>query len=363
MTGSAIPLYRSMAEIILYTLGLLMVTATLLPLIDLDRWWVRVFDFPRLQIAFLLAVVLAAYIALRNESSAWEYVFIAAASGCLLYQAYRMYPYTPLARRQVQPSRSTDPSAAFSLLFANVLMTNRNSEGLLRLIERYDPDVILTVECDSWWERQLAGMVRSHPYTVLQPQDNTYGMLLYSRLDLRNAKVQFLVQNDVPSIHASMRLRCGVEVELRCLHPRPPVPNENPRSTERDAELLIIGKEMKQNQVPAVVLGDLNDVAWSQTHDLFRAISGLLDPRIGRGFYHTFNAKWPLIRFPLDHFFHSRHFRLVDFRRLPKFGSDHFPVYIKLSFEPDAEEQQEPEAASADDRRAAQEKIQAARSR
>jgi endonuclease/exonuclease/phosphatase (EEP) superfamily protein YafD len=141
------------------------------------------------------------------------------------------------------------------------------------------------------------------------------------------------------------------------------VPNYNPRSTERDAELLIIGREMKQKQVPAVVLGDLNDVAWSQTNDLFRATSGLLDPRIGRGFYHTFNAKWPLIRFPLDHFFHSRHFRLVDFRRLPKFGSDHFPVYIKLSFEPDAEQQQEPVTASADDRRAAQEKIQAARSR
>jgi hypothetical protein len=63
-------------------------------------------------------------------------------------------------------------------------------------------------------------MVRSHPYTVVQPQDNTYGMLLYSRLVLPNAKVQFLVQDDVPSIQANMRLRCGAEVELRCLHPR-----------------------------------------------------------------------------------------------------------------------------------------------
>jgi hypothetical protein len=56
-------------------------------------------------------------------------------------------------------------------------------------------------------------------------------------------------------------------------------------------------------------------------------------------------------------------FRLVDLRRLPKFGSDHFPVYIKLNFEPDAEEQQEHMKASADDRRAAQQKIRAAESR
>jgi endonuclease/exonuclease/phosphatase (EEP) superfamily protein YafD len=104
----------------------------------------------------------------------------------------------------------------------------------------------------------------------------------------------------------------------------------------------------------------LNDVAWSRTNYLFQNISGLLDPRIGRGFYHTFHAKLPLIRFPLDHFFHSNHFRLVDFRRLDYFGSDHFPVYIKLSYEPEAEIEQEELTATESEKTEAREKIDAA---
>jgi endonuclease/exonuclease/phosphatase (EEP) superfamily protein YafD len=182
-------------------------------------------------------------------------------------------------------------------------------------------------------------------------------MLLYSRLELVGAEVKFLVQDDVPSIHTRVRLRSGQEVELRCLHPRPPFPTEDEKSTERDAELLIVGKETKRMNSPAVVLGDLNDVAWSHTNYLFQDVSGLLDPRIGRGFYHTFHAKYPFIRFPLDHFFHSNHFKLVDFRRLAYFGSDHFPVYIKLSYEPDAEERQEELDADGSQQEEAQEKI------
>jgi endonuclease/exonuclease/phosphatase (EEP) superfamily protein YafD len=342
---------------VLIVVGLLMIAATLLPLSRLDDWWIRIFDFPRLQITLLLAGTFCAYWFVREDPNAAEQVFLALLTGCLLYQSYRMYPYTRLARTQVKPSSRLQKDATFSLLFSNVLMTNRDAERLRGLIREYDPDVILTVETDDWWRAQLVEFERSHPHCVLQPQDNTYGMLLYSRLELRNAQVKFLIQDDIPSIHACLKLRSGQELELRCMHPRPPAPGESDRSTERDAELLIVGKEIKAKQAPAVVFGDLNDVAWSHTNDLFRRISGLLDPRIGRGFFHTFNAKWPLIRFPLDHVFHSRHFRLVDFRRLSKCGSDHFPVYIKLSFEPEAQAQQEQVHASPEDKHEAQEKI------
>jgi hypothetical protein len=86
----------------------------------------------------------------------------------------------------------------------------------------------------------------------------------------------------------------------------------------------------------------------------------LLDPRIGRGFYNTFDARYPIMRFPLDHFFHSNHFRLITLRRLPYFGSDHFPMYIALSYEPEAAREQKAESPSTEDMREANEKIQRA---
>jgi hypothetical protein len=80
-------------------------------------------------------------------------------------------------------------------------------------------------------------------------------------------------------------------------------------------------------------------------------VSGLLDPRIGRGFFNTFHARIPVLRFPLDHVFHSNHFRLLELRRLPRFGSDHFPVLVALAWEPEAvREQEAPEADRAQER-------------
>lgn len=347
-------------KIVLLGVGLLMVAATVLPLLRKGAWWIRVFDFPRIQITFVTAVALSAYVLFALEWGAWGVVFAASLAACLLYQFYMMFPYTPFASKQVQQSRKTAGDSSFSLLFANVLMSNRNAARLRELIREADPDIILTVEADGWWTEQLRELEQTHPHVVQRPQDNTYGMLLYSRLELVGPEVRFIIQDDIPSIHTRVRLRSGQEVELHCLHPRPPFPTEDTSSEPRDAELLVVGKEIKGKDVPTVVLGDLNDVAWSHTNYLFQDISGLLDPRIGRGFYNTFHARYPFVRFPLDHFFHSNHFRLVDFRRLPYFGSDHFPVFIALSHEPDAAREQEELQADANEVEEAEEKIEQA---
>ena len=343
-------------KLVLVGIGVLMILVTVLPFLRKDEWWIRIFDFPRLQITLITAVVIATYLPFRGDSVA-EHGFLVALILCLIYQGYMMFPYTRLSPKQVQWSKNAANDSSFSLLFANVLIENHHADRLKEIIKRADPDLILTAETNLWWREQLKEFDRTHPYVVAQPQDNSYGILLQSRLELINPQIKFLVQDDIPSIHARVKLRSGIEVELRGLHPRPPVPEEDGRSTERDAELLVVGKEVKGKKDPIVVLGDLNDVAWSRTNNLFQDISGLLDPRIGRGFYHTFHARYPFIRFPLDHFFHSNHFRLVELRRLPYFGSDHFPVCIKLNYEPDAEKEQEELHADQSQKEEAEEKI------
>lgn len=350
-------------RLILTVLGIIAVATTALPLIKSDRWWIRIWDFPRLQICFVLLITVIGLAAL-TVTAGWatpDAALVSVAAASLLYQSYMMAPYTPFAERQVEDSLNARSDSSVSLLFANVLMSNRNSRALLDLIREADPDIILAVETDEWWRGQLTELQSSHPHNVLQPQDNEYGMLLYSRFPLSNPTVKFLIDDEVPSIHATVYMADGQAVELRCLHPRPPFPTEDETATDRDAEVLIVGREIKERVPgPAIVFGDLNDVAWSRTNYLFQNISGLLDPRVGRGFFNTFHASYPFIRFPLDHFFHSNHFRLVDFRRLPAFGSDHFPVYIKLSLEADAVVVQEELEASIEEVVEANVKIEAA---
>ena len=345
-----------------WILGGVAIVATLLPLLRQTAWWIRVCDFPRLQIVAALALSLVAALALPRLPG-WGHVAFA---GCLvvalLYQASRIWPYTPLHREQVAAASRppTDTANHLSIMVANVLMFNRDASRCLGHIREMQPDIVLAVETDDWWLSQLQRIEVDYPYTCHAPLPNTYGMLVFSRLPLREPQIRYILDPDIPSFHGCVELPSGVVVNLHFLHPKPPAPQESKTSTRRDAELLVVGKVIQHHKGPTIVAGDLNDVAWSHTSELFRRISRLLDPRIGRGLLPTFHADHKLLRWPLDHVFHSAHFRLQDLRRLTHIGSDHYPIYIRLSYEPDGWQHQERqlEHADADDHREAAEKIE-----
>lgn len=350
-------------DVVLLALALFLIVATLLPFVRAGAWWIRVFDFPRGQVAVAGFVVAVLYGVLGDGPQGWEYAVLAALAACVVYQVVRIFPYTRLARRQVAGTPDDEArhgGAAFTLLIANVLMDNRAADRFLDLVRAHDPDLILTVETDGWWAERLRMLDDAYPHTVKVPLDNTYGMLLHSRLELIEPEVAYLVQDDIPSIHTQVRLPGGETFRLHGVHPRPPYPAEDDDTTDRDAELLVVGRAVKAHGGPAVVAGDLNDVAWSHTTHLFQRVSGLLDPRVGRGMYSTFDARNPVLRWPLDHVFHSEHFKLVDLQRLPAWGSDHFPMLVRLRYDPSAPAEQDAPEADGDDHEEAAEKIEKA---
>ena len=345
-------------EITVLLLAALLATATFFPFVRHEAWWIRVFDFPRIQILSVGLIALglcAVYWDLRTWQGTMVFGTIVAA---VLAQAVSIFRYTPLAGKEVLSSTNSDPNSLLSLLVANVLMSNHHTDRLVRLIRDYQPDVVLLLEPNAWWERKLRVLeTAGYTYTVKEPRENKYGMLLYSRLPLRNAQVRYLLKPEIPSMRMEIQLRTSVWVLLHAVHPEPPSPTGANSSLPRDAELLMVAREIKDRRQPTIVAGDLNDVAWSHTTTLFQKISRLLDPRKGRGMFNSFHAKIPLLRWPLDHVFHSDHFLLDDIRRLPAFGSDHFPVYLRLSLQSEAEIIQEGPTADAGDAEVAQEKI------
>jgi endonuclease/exonuclease/phosphatase (EEP) superfamily protein YafD len=344
-------------RIIIPILSATALIATALPLIPSDLWFVRIFDFPRLQISFLLITALISAVCFLDKGNPGNWILSGLLVAAIIYQATLIFNYTFLAKKEVLDSNSLDESNTISLLIYNVYMKNDNYKGFFDNIKSCNPDVILALETNKRWAEEIEKLKEKYPYFVEHPLENTYGMILFSRLELIDPEVKYLIEKNIPSIHSGVKLRSGLIVKLYAVHPKPPVPTETTASTERDAELVLVGKQAKNFDGPTIVAGDLNDVAWSYTTRLFQRISGLLDPRVGRGFYNTYNAKIPLIRWPLDHVFHSDHFKLKKLEILPNFGSDHFPVYVHLSYEPEAEYQQHEKSPQGDDIEEADEKI------
>lgn len=322
--------------------GILGIVLTVKPFIRNANWFIRLGDFPRLQILVLLVFSLFLYAFGFDFGSFFDYLFALALFGCLIYQIASILPFTFFYRKEVQSAKAADDDDTnLSLLIFNILMENQQFEQILRLIETFNPDVILLAEPNDWWAEKLAPLKSNYPNLVAHPLENRYGMMLFSRFPLHDTEIQFLIQDDIPSIHTQIKLKSGASVALHGVHPRPPAPEEGGRSTERDGELLLVGKAVRESNLPCIVAGDMNDAAWSRTTKLFKRVSGLLDPRVGRGFYNTFHADYRFFRVPLDHIFHSHHFRLIHLERIANScGSDHFPVFVKLSLEQDATAEQ-----------------------
>ena len=229
---------RKVLKTLLAVLSLLFITATALPLIREDDWWIRIFDFPRAQIAVGALITGVIFLFFYNKKSVFENALLGVLIFCVIYQAYRIYPYTPLASPQSLKSEDNNPDIKFSLLVSNILMYNRNAEGYLEVLRNAKPDIICVLEPDKWWEEELRALEKDYPYTTKYPLDNTYGILLYSRLKFVTSQVNFLIEKNIPSTLSTVELRSGDLIELYCIHPEPPIPPEDVSSTERDAEAL-----------------------------------------------------------------------------------------------------------------------------
>lgn len=343
-------------------IAFLLVTAllallTFLPLWRNEHWLVRSLDFPRLQFLVVLAVLLVLQLLLLDLSQPANWGLFAVALAALVWQGWWILPFTPLFKKEVDGAGNTDTAEKFSVMTANVLASNRNANDLLAMVRNHAPDVLVTLESDAWWQEQLDTLESAYPHSLKCPLDNRYGMHVYSRLALEDATLDFLVDAEIPSMQARVILPSGRAVSMHFLHPAPPSPTEEDSSEERDAELIIVARRVQNCSSPVVVTGDLNDVAWSETTRLFRKISGLLDPRVGRAMTNTFHAGYWFMRWPLDHLFHSHHFTLSSIRRLPRFGSDHFPLYVELLYEQPGDQDDSGLEADQDDRALAQDKV------
>jgi endonuclease/exonuclease/phosphatase (EEP) superfamily protein YafD len=344
----------SFLEFVLIALVVIWLLFSLLPLIRTSLWWIRILDFPRIQILILGTATMLFYLIVVYPLETTDYLLLGSLAVALFYQALRIFPFTIIAPKQSIKNKKPDAEKSLSLFIANVRMKNREYRKLLKLVERYKPDIVFAAETDQLWLENIGIIEKDYPYTIKYPLKNTYGMLMFSKLELKEPKINFYIKSDIPSFITEVYLKSGDIIKMYTLHPEPPRPTQD--TDERDAEILLAGKAIRENNEHALIFGDLNDVGWSRTTKLFRKVSEMLDPRIGRGMYNTYNANIPFFRWPLDHIFHTDHFRLVQLVRLSHIGSDHFPIYVKLEYTGSKNGQETPEADH-DDLEEAEEKI------
>lgn len=341
----------------LFIISWFMILTVVLPFVKNDYWIFRICEYPRFQKLIICSVLLVPWVVFGDYGQLFQHITFVLLLLSVAYLLYLVWPYLPIAKREVKSVQTADKSNQLSIYTCNVYQDNKDFARLINQVKQVDPDVIFLLETDAAWETAMdQAFSAEYPHQLKEPMPNTYGLLLYARFPFKKATIHFLVEEDIPSVQAQVVLPSGHPVTIWGLHPKPPVPGEDDRSTAKDKELMKVALNVKEADESTIVMGDLNDVAWSYVTDLFRKTSGLLDPRRGRGFYSTFSANYWFMRFPLDYIFSSADFGLVHMRRMPHVGSDHFPMFIKLQFKPSLEQVHEKPVASAEETAEAVEK-------
>lgn len=317
MTGIAICIFAA-----------ILLLLTLLPLVKLPHGAIRGPAFVRLQL--LITGLISLGLALMLLQGTALLLATGMHGAVVAINALYIAKFTPLWAVQTQSAPADCPKdQQLKILTANIKLSNRSYERLTSLVAQQEPDITVVIEPDQDWITALEPLKQRQPHTVEVPLDTGYGMAIYSRLPLSDVQVSDRVTEGVPSIRTIVTLRSGDKVALYAVHPEPPIATHDTKG--RDSEIALAGIAARDDAYPAIVTGDLNDVAWSTTTRRFQRVSGLLDPRVGRGFYNTFHAHYPLFRWPLDHLFHEASFTLVSMNRLPDIGSDHFPMIFSLA--------------------------------
>lgn len=325
---------RKTLYIILYIIAIILTLISILSMFrNAENRFIKLLDFPRVQFFITSLICLVLLLITIKRWKLYDYLSIVGLVIGVIINSSFLINYTRLVAVEVPTAKDIKASDhKLSLILTNVKMSNRKSQPLLKLIEIKKPDLVLAMEVDEWWDKNLKVLEKEYPFSQHAINEVAYGMVLYSKLPLKNVEVDYLNNENVPSFTSTITLAEGKNISFHSLHPVPPTHFKDlpDNAGQQEYALKKLGKKITGRKLPTIVAGDLNDVVWSYVDELTGTENILYDVRVGRGFYNSYNAENILMRWPLDHVLVTEEFRLKKLERLPKIGSDHFPIFVEL---------------------------------
>lgn len=250
-----------------------------------------------------------------NPKAAWLAAWVVLAASALISQEH-------------DEAAAAAPAAGSSLKVAqvNVLQFNSRHELVVRQIEALGADLLAFQEVDQAWADSLVKELSAeYPYFSLAPQDNCYGMALFSKKPLK--AVQLRLWEGYPAISARIEEN-GQDTLILSLHAASPVSLQ--RYQARNKQLKAAARFIAEAGIPTLVLGDFNTVPWDPALKPLLQAANLKD---SRSLHYT--ATWPSFfgrwGIPIDYVLHSTHWQRLSHGSVSIPGSDHKAMVATLA--------------------------------
>lgn len=217
---------------------------------------------------------------------------------------------------------------AIRILQANVLRKNTETAALLAQIDTENPDLVILLEMTPPWLQAMQSLSAEYPYSIAEAQEGAFGIGLFSKLPLEDARIVYGPPVGLPEIRAVVLIG-EQRVSLVSAHAMPPIGRASIEA--RNAQLAALGEELGMSIRPTTFIGDLNTSMWAPTYLAFEKASGLRNGRKGFGLVPTFPVFFPIAAIPIDHCLVSEEIEVLEFRTGARIGSDHWPIIVTLA--------------------------------
>lgn len=300
---------------------ILLLVFSLAPIFAGGYWIVDLFTHFRVQYLVISLLLVIGFILYKNK------LYTAIAAICVFINAFYAMSVFTLQTNLTTERTSGAEKQSIKLFHANVLTSNTQYQKLIDQIKSENPDVVVLQEVDETWIDNLASLKTNFSYSIEEPRADNFGMALYSQLPIKDYEITLWSDFDLPNIIAEFEIN-QTPVLIIATHPPPPV--NKSFYDARSSIFKSIATNVKENDMPTIVIGDLNTTEWSSSFDIL--LNGTELSNIQNGFMPTWPTNMPPLMIPIDHCLVSEEFSVLDIRTGDGFGSDHLPLVVELKF-------------------------------
>lgn len=217
-------------------------------------------------------------------------------------------------------AEDVDHASTTTIVFANVLTSNRQYELATKVLSQPNADIIALAEVNTAWLDELVSIENDYPYQAPHPREDNFGLAIFSK---RPFQAEYVLVGDYKR---PLAIADFSDFILIVAHPVTPITKKGAEENRRYLEY--IADYASHTSKPLIVTGDLNATLWGDAmRSVYRAGMKRINPL---GVAYTWPSIAPFVPMQLDHFF-AKSIKASDFEVLEYTGSDHFPVMATIA--------------------------------
>lgn len=222
------------------------------------------------------------------------------------------------------------PGPRLSVMSFNVGVSNPMREEIAREAAALDPDLLFVLESSFEWEDALERWGPPMAVVAIVPQGRVAGITVLAdpAIGARSLATPFGDAGEAAAVEAVLG---GERIVVLALHP--PSPTGPDRAARRDRILSEAGDWVALQDVPVLVVGDLNATPWSGAFRELRRRGLLADTLRSAGLQPSWPAGWGPLMIPIDHALHTAGLVTVSRDTGPSLGSAHRSLHVTVAAE------------------------------